>query len=234
MFDGLLEYDYAVTSFKEYVRFVVKEPNGKFTLPEFDEKLRAACLAYVSSEEAKADGFSATEKEIDEFVGYIDSQVVAIIALPFFAGVYPAVDVVYQTRTVVVAVAGFVLAVGIFFGLLCLLERGKILNAVRQTLYSLSGAGIMTIVIGVFLDVLNGNEFFNFSSQAVLDYLNIYKDALSLRINILGVVIATVGVAATACIAVFSGRKKNREKEVSENSENTNIEKTENINKENN
>ena len=51
---------------------------------------------------------------------------------------------------------------------------------------------------------------------------------------ILGVIIATVGVAATACIAVFSGRKKNREKEVSENSENTNIEKTENINKENN
>ena len=79
MFDGLLEYDYAVTSFKEYVRFVVKEPNGKFTLPEFDEKLRAACLAYVSSEEAKADGFSATEKDrrvcrLYRFTGRCDNR----------------------------------------------------------------------------------------------------------------------------------------------------------------
>lgn len=233
-FDGLLEYDYAVSSFKEYVRFIVNEPNGKFTLPEFDEKLRAACLEYASSAEAKADGFSATEKEIEDFVKYIDSQVVAIIALPFFAGVYPAVDAVYQTRVVAVVIVCFVIAAGIFFGLLCLLERGKVINAVRQALYALSGAGIMTIVVGVFLDVLNGNEFFNFSSQAVLDYLNIYKDALSLRINILGIVIATVGVAATACIAVFSGRKKNEEKEILKNPENTNIEKTENINNENN
>ncbi len=71
----------------------------------------------------------------------------------------------------------------------------------------------MTIVVGVFLDVLNGNKFFNFSSQAVLDYLNIYKDSLALRINVIGIAVATVGVAATACIAVFSGRKKGEKKD---------------------
>lgn len=233
-FEGLLEYDYAVTSFKEYVRFVVKEPNGKFTLPEFDEKLRAACLAYASSEEAKAAGFSSTEKEIDDFVKYVDSQVVAVIALPFFASVYPAVSAVYETKIVAAAAIGFIVAVGVFFGLLCLLERGKTINAVRQTLYALSGAGFMTIVVGVFLDVLNGNKFFNFSSQAVLDYLNIYKDSLALRINVIGIAVATVGVAATACIAVFSGRKKGEKKGFPKNNGNTNIEKTENINTETN
>lgn len=226
VFDGLLEYDYAVASFKDYVRFIVENPSGKFELSEFDEKLRSACNAYAFSDAAKTAGFSATEKELDDFVEYVDGQVVAVIALPFFSGVYPAVHAVYETRIVALAVGGFVLAVGVLFGLLCLLERGKVVNAVRQTLYSLSGAGLMTVAVGVFLDVLNGNEFFNFSSQTVLDYLNIYKDRLALRINLVGLVVAVVGVAITACIAVFSDRRKT-EKEY-------NRKQIENINNENN
>ena len=134
---------------------------------------------------------------------------------------------------VAVAVGGFAVAVGLIFWLLCLLERGKAVNAVRQCLYSLSGAGIMTLVIGVLLDVLNGNEFFSFSSQAVLDYLNIFKDSLSLRVNAVGIAVATVGISALACITVFSGRGKRCESKEAE-FRNIGENKNENINTENN
>ena len=233
MFEGLLGYDYTVTAFADYVRFTVNEHEGKFRLTEFDDSLRAACVAYANSEEARSSGFSATEAEIEEFVDYIDGQVVAVIALPFFSGVYPTVRYVYEIRVVAVAVGGFAVAVGLIFGILCLLERGKAVNAVRQCLYSLSGAGIMTLVIGVLLDVLNGNEFFSFSSQAVLDYLNIFKDSLSLRVNAVGIAVATVGISALACITVFSGRGKRCESKEAE-FRNIGENKNENINTENN
>ena len=150
-----------------------------------------------------------------------------------FSGVYPTVRYVYEIRVVAVAVGCFAVAVGLIFGLLCLLERGKAVNAVRQCLYSLSGAGIMTLVIGVLLDVLNGNEFFSFSSQAVLDYLNIFKDSLSLRVNAVGIAVATVGISALACITVFSGRGKRCESKEAE-FRNIGENKNENINTENN
>lgn len=73
-----------MTAFADYVRFTVNEHEGKFRLTEFDDSLRAACVAYANSEEARSSGFSATEAEIEEFVDYIDGQVVAVIALPFF------------------------------------------------------------------------------------------------------------------------------------------------------
>ena len=50
MFEGLLGYDYTVTAFADYVRFTVNEHEGKFRLTEFDDSLRAACVAYANSE----------------------------------------------------------------------------------------------------------------------------------------------------------------------------------------
>ncbi len=224
IFDGILEYDYAVSSFKDYVRFIVDSPDKEFELSEFDEKLRKVCVDYASSAEAEEVNFSATEEEIDTFVDYIDSQLVAIIALPFFSDVYPFVYTIYQPKIVFIAVFGLILSTAVIFGIICLIEKGKMKNAFRQVLYSLSGAGTMTLVCGIFLAMLNGNEFFSFSSQAVLDYLNIFKSFISRHIIVFGAVTVVIGVGLMVCIMIFSDRKKsvddkkNEKGEIGENS----------------
>ncbi len=83
----------------------------------------------------------------------------------------------------------------------------------------------MTIVIGVFLDVLNGNEFFNFSSQAVLDYLNIYKGRAFFAYKHSRCDYRDRRRCRDSVHSRIFGTEKEPRKEVSENSENTNIEK---------
>lgn len=200
LFDGLITREYTVRVFNEFLESAAKGEVNSFRLNELEDKLRVLFTEYA---ESGAFDEKITEEEIEDFIDYLDEELVNAIKLPFFLNVYPYIEIIYSPAMITGVIIGVFVVCLACFGLFFLLWR-KTITALRNTMYSLMGGGFMTIALSLFLGALNGKDYFTFSTPTVLSYLTAMQGRIVAILNITGCVIAVIGTSVCLCIMYFS------------------------------